>query len=48
MIDNNTLIQVFATVLVGVLIFLTLERRFERREGYDKKFDKLQEERDTL
>jgi hypothetical protein len=48
MIDDSSLIQVFATVLIGVLIFLTLERRFERKEDYIKKFDKLNEERDSL
>jgi predicted RNase H-like nuclease (RuvC/YqgF family) len=37
MIDDNSLTQVFATVLAGVLIFLTLERRFGGvKEAIDK------------
>jgi hypothetical protein len=47
-IDISTIIQVFATVLVGVLIFLTLERRFEHKEDYDKNLDRLWKKRDSL
>ena len=36
MIDDGVLVQVYSTVLVGVLIFLTLERRFEGEEVGDK------------
>jgi hypothetical protein len=36
MIDDGVLVQVYSTVLVGVLIFLTLERRFEGEEGDNK------------
>ena len=36
MIDDGVLVQVYSTVLVGVLIFLTLERQFEGEEVGDK------------
>ena len=35
-VTDNTLVQVFATVLIGVLIFLTIERRLLVSDAKDK------------
>lgn len=45
MIDDNNLIQAAATVLAGVLIFLTFERHFEQSTEYQRKLDRLLDKR---
>jgi len=45
MIDDNNLIQAAATVLAGVLIFLTFERHFEQSTEYQWKLDRLLDKR---
>ena len=47
MIVDGTLVQVFATVLSGIIIFLTLERRFEGKDTLDL-FDRAAKRREDL
>jgi hypothetical protein len=40
-IDDSVLIQVYATVLTGVLIFMTVQRLFEWKERFEEKSSRL-------
>src|ERR687892_512721 len=39
--DDSVLIQVYSTVLAGVLIFMTVQRLFEWKELFEEKSSKL-------
>jgi hypothetical protein len=47
-IDETVLIQAYATVLVGVIIFLTLQRRFEFQGVFELWSGKLRLQRDDV
>jgi Rieske Fe-S protein len=40
-IDETDLIQAYATVIAGVLIFMTVQRLFEWKEQFDEKSSRL-------
>jgi hypothetical protein len=40
-IEDTVLIQVYATVLAGILIFMTVQRLFEWKERFEEKSSKL-------
>lgn len=46
-IDDTLLIQVYATVLVGVLIFLTVQRHFEYTEDFQVESRRLRRQREN-
>lgn len=47
-IDDTVLIQVYATVLVGILIFFTIQRHFEYESDFTKKSGQLLKQRENV
>jgi hypothetical protein len=47
-IDDTVLIQVYATVLVGILIFFTIQRHFEYGSDFTKKSGRLLKQRENV
>jgi hypothetical protein len=47
-IDETDLIQAYATVIAGVLIFMTMQRLFEWKERFDEKSSRLLQLREKV